>query len=213
MTNSSTPFDPFHWLKKHYLIIFTLVLLFYILLAFLAPILLNAGYPQLGKLIYRGFSNFCHQYAHRSWFLFGEQAHYPIESRGSALTIFEVFDIPLDHPELSREIIGNERAGYKVAVCQRDVALYGAMLLFTLIYIASGKRIAQLPFLLWVILAVAPMGVDGLWQLAGSYGLFSSAHESTPLIRSITGAMFGFFSGWILLPAIERSIQKEQSNT
>jgi hypothetical protein len=28
-------------------------------------------------------------------------------------------------------------------------------------------------------------------------------------MRSITGAMFGFFSGWLLFPAIEQSIKKD----
>ena len=36
-----------------------------------------------------------------------------------------------------------------------------------------------------------------------------SSHESTPLVRSITGILFGFFTGWYLYPAIEETFEDE----
>lgn len=184
----------------------------YLLFAFLAPVLMEFGYPHTSKLIYRIYSNLCHQYAYRSWFLFGEQAHYPIVRSNGALSLFDYFDVPQLEPEVSREIIGNATAGYKVAICQRDVALYSALLLFSIIFFLTKKRIKQLPFLLWVLLAVLPIGVDGLLQLASSSELFSITYESTPLMRTVTGASFGFFSGWLLFPAIQHSITNEKSD-
>jgi uncharacterized membrane protein len=89
------------------------------------------------------------------------------------------------------------------------VALYAALLCFALIYYLSGKKIKQIHLSLWLLLAVFPIGADGLLQLAGSHQYFSVTYESTPLMRTITGAMFGFFSGWLLFPAIQQTINSE----
>ena len=209
MNCNGPSFDLLEWIKNKYLTLITLFLFFYIFLAFLGPILMQAGYPVIGKVIYRGYSNLCHQYAYRSWFLFGSQAHYPLEAADGQLSVFHVFDIPIDNPEISREIIGNTETGYKVAICQRDVALYGSLLIFALIFLIRRKHIKKFPFLVWVLLGVAPIAIDGLWQLAGTFDLLSLSYESTPLMRTITGAMFGFFSGWLLFPAIEQSFKKD----
>lgn len=211
MTKADTSFDVIRWLKNRYLELIAFFLFFYLLLSFLAPILMHAGYPVIAKAIYRGYSNLCHQYAYRSWFLFGSQTHYPLQPVQGQLSVFDVFDIPLDNPEVSREIIGNDETGYKVALCQRDVALYGSLFIFTIIFLIGRRQIKKLSFIIWVVLAVIPIGIDGMWQLAGTFGLLSSSYESSPLMRTITGAMFGLFSGWLLFPAIEQIIKKDSS--
>ena len=212
MEETSKSFDLIPWFRNNYLKVIITMLLIYLILAFIAPVLMATGNPLLAKAIYRGLSSLCHQFAHRSWFLFGEQAFYPLETRGNFLSVFDVFDVPPENPELSREIIGNVQTGYKVAVCQRDVALYGALLFFAIIFIASKKSIKQISPGLWVLFAVMPIGIDGLLQLASSYGLLPFMYESNPLLRSMTGALFGFFSGWILFPAIEKSLERERIN-
>jgi uncharacterized membrane protein len=209
MNKSGASFGLLGWIKNNYLTLIIIFLSFYLLLAFLAPMLMHAGYPGVAKIIYRGYSNLCHQYAYRSWFLFGSQAHYPLEAADGQLSVYDVFDLPIDNPEISREIIGNAETGYKVALCQRDVALYGSVLIFALIFFFRRNHIQKIPFIVWIVLAVIPIGIDGMWQLAGTYGLLSSSYESSPLMRSITGVMFGFFSGWLLFPAIEQSIKKD----
>ena len=210
MTKPNEQFNPIRWFQVNHLKLIMIFLFLYLLFSILAPILMYAGYPKMSKLIYRGYSNLCHQYAYRSWFLFGKQAHYPLESKDGYLSVFEMFEIPKNTPEVSREIIGNPTAGYKVAICQRDIALYGALLLFSLIYQFFGKRIKKLPIGIWLLFAVFPIGMDGLWQLATSYQLLNAQYESSPLMRTVTGVMFGFFSGWLLFPAIEQSLQTKE---
>ncbi len=209
MAKQHTQFDLIKWIKNNYLSVIIIFLVFYLLFAFLAPVLMQAGFTESGKIIYRGYSNLCHQYAYRSWFLFGKQANYPLGTDENTLSIYDVFDIPEDDPQISREIIGDDQTGYKIAICQRDVALYGGLLLFALIFALRKRTIRQLPFLMWILLAIFPIGLDGLTQLAGSFGYLSISYESTPLIRTITGALFGVFSGWLLFPAIENSMHEE----
>jgi len=195
--------------------IFIIVALFiFLFFAFLAPVLMKYEITKMGRIIYRIYSNFCHQFAHRSWFLFGEQVFYPAYSEeGSGIrSLNEVFGVFAENVQGSREIIGNESTGYKVAICQRDVAIYGAMLVFAFIFHFSQNRIKKVPFWVWFLMAIVPIGVDGFWQLISSANLSIiniSSHESTPLLRSITGCMFGIFTGWYLYPAIEETFEDE----
>ncbi|MBN2471596.1 MAG: hypothetical protein JXN59_12810, partial [Anaerolineae bacterium] len=80
------------WLSKHWL---RLVLLFfgmYVGLPFAAPILMQAGAEGPARVVYTLYKPMCHQYAFRSWFLFGEQPAYPREAAGvQGLTAFEVY--------------------------------------------------------------------------------------------------------------------------
>jgi len=208
--------DFISWFRRNYMILIIVMLFFFLFFAFLAPVLMKYEITQMGRIIYRIYRNFCHQFAHRSWFLFGEQIFYPAYSdEGSGIrSLHEVFGVFAGSVQESREIIGNENAGYKVAICQRDVAIYGAMLVFALIFHFSQNRIKKIPFWLWLLIAVIPIGIDGLWQLISSSNLSIlniSNHESTPLMRSITGLMFGIFTGWYLYPAIEETFEDESN--
>jgi uncharacterized membrane protein len=172
-------------------------------------------FSGIGKFLYLFFSKFCHQYAHRSWFLFGEQAFYPLylENNSELKSITDVFQIPIEDIDASRNIIGNEIVGFKVAICQRDVAIYSSLLLFALFYIPSRRKIKKIPIYLWFLFGIIPIGIDGLWQLISSIELLDLQilfHESTPLIRTITGSLFGFFTGWYLFPAIEENLHDEE---
>lgn len=208
----------FSWFRRNYTVFIIVILFLYLFFAFLAPVLMNYKITYLGKIIYSIYSNFCHQFAYRSWFLFGKQAFYPAYSEeGSEIrSLYNVFGVFAENVQESREIIGNESAGYKVAICQRDVAIYGAMLIFALIFHFLHNKITKIPFWLWFLLAIVPIGIDGLWQLVSSSNtsiLNISPHESTPLLRSITGFMFGFFTGWYLYPAIEETFEEESNGT
>ncbi|MCD6356608.1 MAG: DUF2085 domain-containing protein [Anaerolineaceae bacterium] len=191
--------------------ILIIVLLFvYLILALLAPILMKAGYYKYGKFLYRLYSNLCHQFAHRSWFLFGEQAYYPADplKGNDILTIQGAFGVKATDETASREIIGNEKSGYKIAICQRDIAIYGMMFVFALIFTCTGKKINKIPFWLWFIFGVLPIGLDGTLQLLSTMNKSAPliiSYESNPIMRTITGAMFGLFTGWYLYPAIEET--------
>jgi uncharacterized membrane protein len=208
--------DFFPWFQRNYSVIFITILFTYLLFAFLAPFLMNWGYIRAGNFIYSIYSNLCHQFAHRSWFLFGEQSYYPIDpiDMSNIRSLSDEFGIYAKDLNTSRKIIGNKFAGYKVAICQRDVMIYFSLMLFAFIFYFSHNKIKKIPLWIWFLFAIVPMGFDGFWQLLSTINLFNIPnHESTPLIRSITGALFGFFSGWYLLPAIQDTFDDENNGT
>ena len=65
------------WLSKHYLLIFNFLLVLYVGIPFLAPVFKKVGWNGSAEVVYKIYSPLCHQWAFRSFFLFGEQAYYP----------------------------------------------------------------------------------------------------------------------------------------
>jgi uncharacterized membrane protein len=202
-----------HWLSKRYLFLLNFVLFLYVGLPFLAPVLMNAGYPQLARPIYTVYGAVCHQLAFRSWFLFGEQPVYPRAAAGAeGLQTFQqatgIQEEGADSLLDARNFIGNEQVGYKVAFCQRDVAIYGSMLVFGLLFVITNKRLRPLHWTLWLLIGLAPIALDGFSQLFSQIpGLdFISFRESTPLLRTLTGFLFGFTTAWFGFPLLEESM-------
>lgn len=201
------------WLGRSYMLLLNLLLFLYVGLPFLAPTLMNAGYPQLARPIYGVYGALCHQLAYRSWFLFGEQPVYPRAAAGleGYQTFQQATGINEDNPSSlleARRFIGNEQMGYKVAYCERDIAIYGSMLIFGLVFAASGRRLRSLPWWLWVLVGIAPIAIDGFSQLFSQIPGFDLwvHRESTPLIRTITGALFGLTTAWFGFPILEESM-------
>lgn len=208
--------DFFHWFQRNYTIIFISILFLYLFFAFLAPFLMHFGLKTEGIFIYSIYSKLCHQFAHRSWFLFGEQSYYPVTvfDHQDIKSLYDMFGIKAGDLQGTRQVIGNETAGYKVAICQRDVMIYFFLMLFGMIFYYSQNKIKKIPLWLWFLFAIFPLGFDGLWQFLSTTNFFYIPnHESTPIIRSITGALFGFFSGWYLLPAIQDTFNDEANGT
>jgi uncharacterized membrane protein len=206
--------DLAYWISKHYLAVFNAMILLYVGLPFLAPILMQSGAQLPANIIYRGYGLLCHQLAYRSIFLFGEQPVYPraaadvdgyltyTQSTGLAEgdSVAERFE--------ARAYLGDDRIGYKVALCQRDVAIYSGILLFGIIFGLTGKRIPGLPWYLWILLGILPIALDGLSQLISQPPLtFISYRESTPLLRLITGFLFGFTTAWFGYPLVEQAMK------
>jgi uncharacterized membrane protein len=112
----------------------------------------------------------------------------------------------------ARAFIGNAQVGFKVALCERDIAIYGSILLFGVVFVLSGKRIKALPWWLWLALAIVPVGLDGFSQLFSQPPLSLLPYrESTPYLRVLTGAMFGFFSVWFAYPMLEESFAETRA--
>ncbi len=206
-------FDKFsYWFSKSYMVFFNLLVFLYVGIPFLAPVLYKIGLEKPAKAIYTLYTPFCHQMAFRSWFLFGEQAYYPRELARipNVLTYEEVTGNDSRDPAAARKIVGNEQMGYKIALCERDTALYGSILLFGLIFMFTGRKIKVIPWYIWVFLGILPIGLDGGSQLPGLIGLNLPGwmiRESTPLLRTITGGLFGFLTAWYLYPMIEESMR------
>lgn len=198
------------WLSRHYLGLFNLFVVVYLGLPVLAPVLMKANLPGPAALIYRVYSAACHQLAFRSFFLFGEQIVYPRSAAEvtDLLSFSQATGISEDDTTsalfAARQFTGNDQIGYKIALCERDVAIYGAILLFGLIYAATGRRLPALPWYLWILLGLVPIGVDGLSQLISQPPFnFFVYRESTPLLRVFTGALFGFMTAWFGYPMVE----------
>lgn len=197
-----------YWFAKHFMLVFNLIVLFYIGLPFLAPIFMKTGLPGLAKPIYKIYSPLCHQLAFRSWFLFGEQAVYPRALAGieGLKTYGEVSGNDEVDLVAARNFIGNDQLGYKVALCQRDVAIYVAILAFGIVFSMFGKWFKPIPWYVWIMFGLVPIGLDGFSQLLSQTGwsFFSwlSMRESTPLFRTVTGAMFGVFTAWYGYPYV-----------
>ena len=211
-----------NWFSHHYLALFNFVLFLYVGLPFAAPVLMKEGATGAARAIYTIYSPLCHQLAFRSWFLFGEQAYYPRSLANiSGVSTYEammglnpaadektdtfIFD--------ARNFIGNDQVGYKVALCERDVAMYGALLLFGLIFAMTGKKIKPVKWYAWLAIGLVPIAVDGFSQLPGLIvGLPDIINrESTPFLRTLTGVLFGLMTAWYLYPLIEASMKETRS--
>ena len=115
----------------------------------------------------------------------------------------------------ARAFRGNALTGYKVALCERDVAIYAAMLLFGLAFAVVRKRypnIRPIPWYIWVLFGIFPIGLDGGTQLISQFfpqiNQILPYRESTPFLRSLTGALFGFFTAWFGYPYVEESMSE-----
>lgn len=111
-----------HWLKG--VIVFWLI---FASLPWAAPILMKIGATGPAELIYQIYTPMCHRFAFRSFFLFGEQAAYPLTAANAEGLSFEdyagVSRIPYEMrshllprppfgvrsmPEMAGAIIGNQ---------------------------------------------------------------------------------------------------------
>ncbi len=201
------------WFSNHYMVILNGFAFLYVFLAVLAPIFMQIGWEKPGRTIYKIYRPLCHQLAFRSFFLFGEQPYYPRELAGvegvmtySEATGHDEFDLAT-----ARDFLGNETLGYKIALCERDVAIYGFIFLFGAIFSITGKKIKPLPWYLWLIIGLGPIGLDGFSQLLGQSGfaIFSwlPLRESTPFLRTLTGGLFGLATAWFGFPYLEESVK------
>jgi uncharacterized membrane protein len=208
-----------HWLR----ILLTLIGL-YVALPFAAPTLMHFGLTGPAQLLYTVYSPMCHQLAFRSWFLYGPQPAYPRAAANvPGLQPFENFAADVNQGSsqpvnldswtqemflAARQFVGDERMGYKVAVCERDVSIYGALFLGGLIYAIPVVRrhLRPVPIWLYLLLGIAPIAIDGFSQLF-SYPPFNlwPVRETSPFFRALTGALFGFMNAWLAFPYLEAS--------
>lgn len=202
------------WLADHWLFAVNLLFIIYLGLPVLAPVLMKTGATLPAKIIYTAYSPLCHQLGFRSFFLFGEQPYYPRVAANvqGVMSFGQATGINENDILTARQFIGNEVVGYKIAICERDVAIYGAIIFFGLLYGLTGKRLPPLHWAFWIIIAILPIGLDGFSQLISQLpfdfiGRIIPYRESTPVLRVFTGFLFGFFTAWFGLPYAEESMR------
>jgi uncharacterized membrane protein len=197
------------WIARHWLAIFSSIIELFVAMPFLAPVLMHLGSTAgcepcraVGRLIYIVYSPTCHQLPERSYFLFGPQRTYTVSELEAAGAIPAGLNI------LQREILrfaGTPELGYKVALCERDLAIFGSLLLGGLAFGLARSRLRRRgrevpPLPVWAyVAALAPMVIDGGTQLFG-------LRESNWLLRTITGALFGFATVWLAYPYIQSAM-------
>lgn len=226
---------------KHWLAVINTMLAIYVLLPILAPTFMKVGLETPARIIYTMYSPMCHQMASRSFFLYGEQPVYPRELAGTDYKPLEAYtpDLPefADAPPenwakfflAARRFIGNEQMGYKTALCERDLAIYSFVLLGGLLYALLRKRyrIRPLPIILFILIGMGPIALDGFSQLFGYYATplnggipqgFQATiaaifplRESPPFLRILTGAIFGFMLAWLIFPHIEAGMKQPEN--
>ena len=85
--------------------------------------------------------------------------------------------------------------GYQLALCARNLAIYGSMFAGSLLFRWTRAWLPALDWRLWLV-TMLPMALDGGTQLFGW-------HESNWELRTLTGVIFGLGVCWFILPRIQ----------
>lgn len=123
---------------------------------------------------------------------------YAVGAEGIATPIFRFYHLFCDQlPSHSYFFFG-----YQLALCSRNLAIFGSLLAGTLAFRYVRQWWPQLRWPLW-LLTVLPMALDGGTQLFGW-------RESNWELRTLTGVIFGLGICWVLLPALEDAATPEK---
>ena len=153
--------------------------------ALAAPVLAALGWRSAAETLYVIYHFTCHQWAFRSFFLFGPR---PL----AVYSQQQLADLGTD----PFTFVGSPDFGWKLAFCERDLAIYFGLLTVGLLYVRR-RNLRHVSFLAYGML-ILPMALDGFTQLFGW-------RESTWELRVVTGLLFGLASAWLLLPRLDAS--------
>jgi len=175
--------------SAHWLFIANCVVGFYAGLPLLAPLLMHWGLDRLASWIYALYRPLCHQLPERSFFLFGPAFHYDYQ------TLYDLLggNVPARY-------VGNPQIGFKLAVCERDTAIYGMIFLGGLLFNKVRRHLKPLSIKGFGLFCL-PMAIDGFGQLFGLW-------ESTWWSRVGTGALFGLACVWLAFPYLEEGMRE-----
>lgn len=205
------------WFYKKYILVFCVLFIAITIGALLAPVFAYQGYRSAAHILYTFYRISCHQLAYRTWFLFGEQTFYPLRLAGiqDVISYEEISGNPAENAALAQSFIGSAAAGFKTALCQRDIVIPIGIVLAGIGFALSKRKWESIPILFWIVLGLLPMFLDGGVQwLRDVFPSFQIYHawESTPLMRTGTGFLFGFTSGLILFPKLEQALWITKNN-
>jgi len=224
-------------LAGHGLTAFLIVYGIWVLVPFVAPVLMAVGATGPAEVIYNVYSLFCHQLPERSLFFFGPKPMYSLQEIGQVWSTA--------NPQVLREFIGNAQMGWKMAWSDRMISTYGGVWLAGLLYAALGRwrfinATPRLSLKEWLLVGILPILVDGTSHMvndlvAGTTGtgfrdtndwlraltlnaLPSSFYYGDQLgsfnswMRWLTGFLFSFTTVFALFPLIGASLQRTASD-
>ncbi|MCS7252336.1 MAG: DUF2085 domain-containing protein [Thermoflexus sp.] len=174
----------------------TLGLWIYVIGALMPPVLMKAGLSEPASVLYTIYSFLCHQLPQRSFFLFGEHLTYKLEDLRERVGLERLPGYPWP-----RTFIGDSRIGWKIAICQRDLAIYSAMVFSATLMLLRRRPWHPMPIWAFLVFGLMPIALDGGSQFV-SYALAMfgpfTPRESTPFLRILTGVLFGGAFVWTL---------------
>jgi uncharacterized membrane protein len=210
-------------LARYWMLLFGFVYGVFVLLPFLAPVLMQIGWQSPANAIYFVYSFLCHQLPERSYFLFGPKLMV-------SLSDVQIAWQNTYNPMILRRFIGNPQMGWKVAWSDRMVSMYTSIWVFGLLWWLLRRRIRSLPW--WgLVLFMLPMAIDGITHLLSDLAGFGLGFRDSnawlvlltqnrlPLsfyagdawgsfnawMRLLTGAIFGLGIVWFGFPYIDRA--------
>ncbi len=191
------------WLSQHWLLVFGVLFGLFVGLPWLAPVFMKWGWNAAATGIYTFYSTQCHQLPQRSFFLFGSQAMYNVDT---IQTTWQNTDNPL----ILRQFVGNVEMGWKVAWSDRMVYMYTSLILGSILFGLWRKRIKPLP--LWgFILFLLPMVLDGFSHMISDFtgGIGGGFRDNNAWLATLTNHVFsvtfyagdglGSFNSWMRL--------------
>lgn len=189
-----------HWLSRHWIAVVNVLVGFYVIVPFLAPAFMAAGWTIPGKAIYWVYSFLCHQLPERSYFLFGPKISYTLPEIQSAWQ--DTYTIAV-----LRQFIGNAQMGWKVAWSDRMISFYTSIWFFAVAWFPLRRKVKPLSW--WgFFLLLLPMALDGgTHMISDFFGMGQGFRDSNLWLAALTnnflpatfyaGDVLGSFNSWM----------------
>ncbi|NYZ74096.1 DUF2085 domain-containing protein [Candidatus Micrarchaeota archaeon] len=185
-------------MKIEHLVYAAYVGFFLVTMAVILAVPLLAFQHDMGT-VYDAFGYTCHQKMSRSLCVFSDGAGYWIADCRQQNGVF--LSAAMDR--MTVEVQTDTALGYKMPVCSRDFGLYGAMLLGALVYPFLRKiEDKDIYPAIWLLVAIAPLALDGGIQLVSEIGLLPFVYESSNFLRLLTGAIAGIAASFYAIPLL-----------
>ena len=179
------------YVSRNWLVVFLVFYGVWVLAPLTAPLLMQLGATGPASAVYLIYSLFCHQLPERSFFFFGPKPMYSLQEIGAVW--------PTDNAIILRQFVGNAQMGWKMAWSDRMISVYGGVWLAGIVYALSRRRL-HISLLVWVLIGVLPLGLDGVSHMvndvvAGTSGL--GFRDTNEWLQALTANAFpaSFYAG------------------
>ena len=167
------------FIVKHWLGLFLIVYGAWVWAPVLAPIFMVNGLTGPGEALYFMYSFFCHQLPERSLFFFGPQMMYSLDQIGKVWST--------DNQLVLRQFVGNTEMGWKMAWSDRMISTYGGLWIGAVLWAFFGKRVGRLSLVVWLLVGVLPLALDGM------------SHFVNDIVAGSSGQGFRDTNDWLIL--------------